>query len=67
MAIIWGFGYIGIDTALNNGWSNEGILIFRGFVGGSLCLLFSITEKWWHNKKLIFSFHVFMKNISSVC
>lgn len=55
MAIIWGFGYIGIDTALNNGWSNEGILIFRGFVGGSLCLLFSIKEKWWHNKKLFFS------------
>lgn len=53
-AIIWGFGYVGVQDALDGGWTSIGILAFRGLVGGAICLVFSIKEKWWKNPKFIY-------------
>jgi len=54
VAAIWGFGYLGVQNAIDGGWSSLGILAFRGVVGGGLCLIFSFKEKWWKNKKFLY-------------
>ncbi len=53
VAIAWGLGYIGVQKALDNGWSSYSIMLFKGLVGGGVCFLFSFKEKWWLSKKLI--------------
>lgn len=53
ISIAWGFGYIGVELALQSGWSSFAIMFSKGAIGGAICLLFSIKEKWWKDKKLI--------------
>ncbi len=49
-AIIWGTGFIAVDTALMNGWQAFPLLACRGLIGGGALLLFSYKKKWWLNK-----------------
>ena len=51
--LIWGFGYLGVEDAINGGWGTFP-LIFARFGIASLCLFpFSIKYKWWKNLSLM--------------
>ena len=51
--LIWGFGYLGVEDAIQGGWGTFP-LIFARFGIAFLCLLpFSIKHKWWKNWPLM--------------
>lgn len=53
IGIAWGLGYIGVQLAVDNGWSSLAIMVSKGLIGGGICLAFSFKEKWWKDKSLI--------------
>ena len=51
--IIWGFGYLGVEDAINGGWGTFALIFARFGIAG-LCLLpFSFKHKWWKNWPLV--------------
>ena len=51
--IIWGFGYLGVEDAINGGWGTFPLIFTRFGIAG-LCLLpFSFKQKWWKNWPLV--------------
>ncbi|MFV0381630.1 MAG: DMT family transporter [Breznakia sp.] len=78
-ALLWGFGFIGVENALHSGWQTFPLLCFRGLFGGACLCLFSYKQKWWKNKTTVslgvisgslffagFSFQTFGQAASSV-
>lgn len=53
IGIAWGLGYIGVQLAVDNGWSSIAIMVSKGLIGGGICLAFSFKEKWWKDKELV--------------
>ena len=53
IAIIWGFAFVTVDYALENGWQTFTILALRGIIAGLLLLPFAIKNKFWKHKKMI--------------
>lgn len=51
--LIWGFGYIGVEDAINGGWGPFPIIFMRFLIASLVLLPFSLKHKWWHNKKLM--------------
>ena len=52
-ALIWGLAFISVQDALDNGWNAFPLLMCRGFIGGTVMLLFSFKKKWWRNRETI--------------
>ncbi|MBS3991891.1 MAG: DMT family transporter [Erysipelothrix sp.] len=52
-AFLWGFGFVAVEGALISGWDPMALLAARGFIGGSLLLIFSYRRKFWKNKELM--------------
>lgn len=52
-AMIWGFAFIGVDSALGSGWKPFEILFSRGLVGAVFLSFFSLKYKWYKNKKTL--------------
>ena len=51
--LIWGFGYLGVEDAINGGWGTFPLIFARFGIAG-LCLLpISIKHKWWKNLPLM--------------
>ena len=51
--LIWGFGYLGVEDAINGGWGTFPLIFARFGIAG-LCLLpISIKHKWWKNLTLM--------------
>ena len=51
--IIWGFGYLGVEDAINGGWGTFPLIFARFGIAG-LCLIpFSFKLKWWKNWPLV--------------
>ena len=51
--LIWGFGYLGVEDAINGGWGTFPLIFTRFGIAG-LCLLpFSFKQKWWKNWPLV--------------
>lgn len=53
IAIIWGIAFIAVDLALEAGWETFPLLAVRGFVGGTVALVFSFKTKWWKDLHLL--------------
>lgn len=54
-AIIWGFGFIAVEIALNGGWTTFSLLAIRGLIAGVLLTLVSFKRRWWENKSCMLS------------
>lgn len=51
--LIWGFGYLGVEDAIQGGWGTFPLIFARFGIAG-LCLIpFSIKQKWWKNWPLV--------------
>ena len=51
--LIWGFGYLGVEDAIQGGWGTFPLIFARFGIAG-LCLIpFSIKQKWWKNWPLM--------------
>lgn len=46
VAVIWGGAYLGVESAINAGWETFPLLLIRGFLGGSVVLLFTLKKNW---------------------
>lgn len=51
--IIWGFGYIGVEDAIQGGWSTFPLMFARFGIAALALIPFTIRFKWWKNKKLL--------------
>ncbi len=52
-AFIWGLAFIGVQSALDNGWTTFPLLFVRGLIGGLCILIFTLKKKWWKDKNII--------------
>lgn len=52
-AFLWGFGFVAVQSALDNGWTPFGLLAIRGFLAGGLFGVLSWKRQWWRKKKLL--------------
>lgn len=54
-AFFWGMGFLGLQGALNSGWQTFAILTVRGFIAGSILLVFALKSgiPWWQDKAFI--------------
>lgn len=50
IALIWGIAFIAIESALRAGWQTFPLLTVRGFIGGTVALVFSFKSKWYKDK-----------------
>lgn len=46
-ALMWCGGFIGVQDALNHGWSVNYILAVRGLIGGGILLVVQRKTQWW--------------------
>ncbi len=51
--LIWGFGYIGVEDAIQGGWGTFPLIFARFLIAAIVLLPFSFKSKWWKNKGLV--------------